>query len=118
MAFTLQGKLIAANAFIANTKYVALLIGTTELTGHGYQRGTWATSAMVVADATAIISNNANISIYTPNDDSAQDATHVAFYDALSGGNKLTEEVAFADIPAPVSGQEVRILANVIEITI
>ena len=109
MAWTVAGKLLAANAFKAATRYAALSIGRNELTGHGYSRGAVTAADMDVAAATAQITINKNIEIYAPTDGSAQDATHISFWDAASGGNPLLKPVAFADIDTPVEGQAVRI---------
>ena len=109
MTWTAKGKLIQANGFKSATRYAALSIGNVELSGHGYSRGAVTAADMDVDAASAQITINKHIVIYTPTDGNAQDATHLSFWDKATGGNQLLAPVAFADIAAPVEGQAVRI---------
>lgn len=103
---------VAANVFQNSTKYVGLAIDGTELTGHGYSRGAWITSAMTLANDTSVITNNDIVIAYTPTDSSAQDADEFAIFDAASGGNQLTEwEDLTSDVAAPELGQSLRFMS-------
>ena len=116
MAWTVNGKLVMANAFVGTIKYIALFIGNVELSGHGYTRGSVVPASMSVNNSTARITVGSAINIYTPTDASAQDATHIAIYDSATGGNQLLEPTQFTDIPAPQQGQTVQVPADMLTI--
>lgn len=115
MALTDMGKRAAMKGgLFSSTRYIALLSSsTTELSGHGYSR-----AALTAAQAS--VANNGNITgpanhpIYTADDDSAEQATHVAIYDAATGGNQLVTPGAITSPPAaPVNGQQFRLSLTV-----
>ena len=110
MPFTSAEKkrLVDGTGLTENTLYVALGIGMTELTGHGYSRGAIA-AAQVTSDANGVVTLASGQEIYTANDDSAQDSTHMRIYRSAGGGNAdaVTDWVEHNDIAAPANGQRV-----------
>ena len=110
---------VAANEFQDSTKYVGLAIDGTELTGNGYARAAWLTTEMTLANDTSVITNSAIIVAYTPTTDSAQDADEFAIFDAVSGGNQLTDwEDLTSDVAAPELGQRIQFPVDMLSITV
>lgn len=114
MAFTDFAKklLMDTEHFDANNKFVALASGASgsesELSGHGYTRGTWLTSNMTISNSGVV--TGAAFTIYQANDGSAVQAVAVALFDSASGGNQLTTWERISSPPAaPVLGQNVNI---------
>ena len=69
----------------------------------------------MAVSAAGVISTNAEITVYTPNDDAAQDVRFITFWDAQNGGNMLAyTDAEIADIAVPVNGQPVNIPAGTI----
>ena len=123
MPWTNHQKAVFATLVAASPLYVAGHTsapgsgGSDELSGHGYSRGAIA-AALLSTSATGVISLSQTIGIYTPNDDSAQDITHLSYWDAGSGGNMLIySDDAITDIEIPIQGQPVNLLAGTIIIT-
>ena len=88
--------------------------GANEFAGHGYSRGA-ITAAQTTVSPAGVISTNAEITVYTPDDDDAQDVRFITFWDAQAGGNLLAyTDVEIADIAVPVNGQPVNIPAGTI----
>ena len=118
MTFTTPEKkrLVDGNGLTESDLYVALGIGTTELTGHNYSRG-HSPAANNTSDNSGVVTIASGQEIYTPNDDSAQDSTHMRVYRSANGGDAdaVTNWIAHNDIPAPVNGQ--RVNTGVITIT-
>ena len=119
MPWTNHGKVILGTAFAGATRYVALhtanpgATGANELSGHGYSRGAIAPSQMSVNSTTGQVTTTAAVTIYTPNDSNAQDATHVSFWDAATGGNMLIyDSDAVPDVAVPANGQPVRLASG------
>lgn len=110
MPFTAAEKkrLVDGTGLTDTTLYIALGIGTTELTGHGYGRGS-STAANNTSNAAGVVTIAAGQEIYTPNDNAAQDSTHMRIYRSSSGGDTdaVTDWVAHNDIAAPANGQAV-----------
>ena len=110
MAFTTAQKkrLVDGDGLTDRSLYVALGIGTTELSGHGYSRGE-SGAANNTSDANGVVTIASGQEIYTPNDGSAQDSTHMRIYISAAGGDSdaVTDWVAHNDIAAPVNGQAV-----------
>lgn len=111
MALTAAGKNFAARSYVNENVYIALATAASdsnELVGHGYSRSTWASGQKTLNTTTTTITNSADLTVYTANDDAAQDATHVALFDAATGGNRLNDWTAITmDISAPTNGQSV-----------
>lgn len=88
--------------------------GADELVGHGYSRGMIPVAILSVSGA-GIISLSADIEIYTPSDDAAQDITHLSYWDALDVGNMLIySDIAIDDIEVPAMDRPVNLLAGTI----
>ena len=88
--------------------------GANEFAGHGYSRGAVAPAQMTV-NAAGVISTNAEIPVYTPNDDAAQDVRFITFWNMQAGGELLAyTDAEIADIAVPVNGQPVNIPAGTI----
>ena len=120
MPWTDHQKALFANLVAGSTLYVAGHTaapgsgGADELVGHGYSRGT-IVGSMLVVSAAGVISLNQTIELYTPNDDSAQDVTHLSYWDALVAGNMLAySNNTITDIDVPIDGQPVNLLAGTI----
>ena len=120
MPWTDHQKDIFANDFISNMIYVAGHTaapgsgGANELAGHGYSRGAIAPGMLSVSGA-GIISLSQTITIYTPDDDSAQDITRLSYWDSLTGGNMLIySDDEIPNIEVPVQGRPVNLLAGTI----
>ena len=101
-----------ADLFNGASKWLALGIGTTELTvANGYNRFEVVAANLTKRDSGAVdveIVVAAGLTIYTANTATAQDSTHLAFFDAAAGGNQLTDWTAHNDIEAPSNGQAVQ----------
>ena len=88
--------------------------GANEFVGHGYSRGA-ITAAQMAVNSSGVITTTEVITIYTPNDDAAQDVRYITFWDAQNGGNLLAyTDAEIADIAVPVNGQPVNIPAGTI----
>ena len=86
--------------------------GANELAGHGYSRGLIIPARMSVSSA-GVISIDQNIAIYTPDDDNAQDITHLTYWSAAVGGIvRAYSDDAIPDVLVPVSGQPVELEAG------
>ena len=99
-------RLVDGDGLTDRALYIALGIGTTELTGHGYSRGSSA-AAMNTSDANGVVTIAAGQEIYTPNDASAQDSTHMRIARSAAGVDWVTDWVAHNDIDAPANSQAV-----------
>ena len=112
MAFDNKEKVALMNARyksagnLANV-YVALGIGTTELSGKNYSRGTIPASDITVHGTTGVVTIPANKTIYTTNANDAQDSTHMRLYSTSGGNDPITDWVSHNDIAAPANGQPV-----------
>ena len=114
MAWTdyMKKRLMDTEAFNASDKYIALATSSTELSGHGYQRGRWRTSNMNVSAAGVV--TGARFEIYSATDGSAQRATRIAVFDAASGGNMILGWENISSPPAaPTQGQAVNVTPSV-----
>ena len=109
-------RLVDGTGLTENDLFIALGIGTTELVAHNYSRGR-SPAANNTSDANGVVTIAPGQEIYTPNDDSAQDSTHMRIYRSLAGGaaDAVTDWVAHNDIAAPVNGQ--RVNTGVVTIT-
>ena len=115
MAFTNEGLAEVMESGLASaTRYIALFSdASTQLSGHGYARASITTAQMSVSNA-GVITGPTNHEIYTADDASAVQATHVALYDAATGGNQLLEPEAITSPPiAPVNGQAFRLTLTI-----
>ena len=109
MPFTTSEKVRLMNPYAAMTIYVALGIGTTELSGHGYSRGASAATNNSVNQTNGVLTIAAGQTIYTPDDNNAQDSTHFRLSRHATATNQwITEWQAHNDIAAPVQGQPVQ----------
>ena len=99
-------RLVDGDGLTDRALYVALGIGTTELTGHGYSRGA-SVQANNTSDAAGVVTIASGQEIYTPNDGSAQDSTHMRIARSLAGVDWVTDWVAHNNIDAPANGQAV-----------
>ena len=115
MAFTNAGLAEVMEFGLASaTRYIALFSDvSTELSGHGYGRASITAAQMTVSNA-GVITGPANHEIYTANDGSAVQATHVALYSAATGGIQYLEPEAITSPPiAPVNGQAFRLTLTI-----
>ena len=88
--------------------------GANELAGHGYSRGAIA-AARLSATSAGVISLSQDTEIYTPDDDNAEDITHLSYWDALVGGNMVAySDVEIPDVLVPSNGQPVNLEAGTI----
>ena len=88
--------------------------GANEFAGHGYSRGA-ITAAQMSVSAAGVITTTEAITVYTPNDDDAQDVRFITFWNMQAGGSLLAyTDVEIADIAVPVNGQPVNIPAGTI----
>ena len=124
MAFTTAQKkrLVDGDGLTDRTLYVALGIGTTELSGRGYSRGS-SPAAMNSSNASGVVTIASGQEIYTcDNPSGGQDSTHMRIYTTAArptdqGGfgsitdrddaEAVTDWVPHNDIAAPVDGQRV-----------
>lgn len=111
MPFTNNEKkrLVDGTGLTDNILYIALGIGTTELTGRGYSRGS-SPAAQNSSDANGVVTIAAGQEIYTvDNAAGGQDSTHMRIYRSVGGGDAdaVTDWVAHNDIAAPVDDQRV-----------
>ena len=88
------------------TRYISLhLASGVELSGNGYARRAITTQQMEVSSA-GVITGPTNLSIYTGEDGSAQQAAQVALYDADAAGSQIYEPENITSPPAaPEEGQ-------------
>ena len=102
--------LIATEHFNSVGRYVALGISGAEIAGHGYSRKAWLPSQMNASSVSGgSITNSAILEVFTATDATAQDATQVAIFDSLSGGQQLTTwQNLSSNVAAPVNGQGIR----------
>ena len=100
-------RLVDGNGLTDRALFVRLGIGTTELTGHGYSAGESPTASNS-SDASGVVTIASGQTIYTPNDGSAQDSTHMRIARSAAGVDWVTEWVAHNDIDAPANGQAVQ----------
>ena len=99
-------RLVDGNGLTDRSLFVALGIGTTENTGHGYTRGE-STTANNSSDTAGVVTLASGQEIYTPTDGTAQDSTHMRIARSVSGTDWVTEWVAHNNIDAPANGQAV-----------
>ena len=114
MAWTNYAKnaLMDTEQFDANSKYIALAVGGTELTGSGYSRAEWTTAQMTIANDGTI--TGPEITIYTASGASAVQATQTGIFDAATTGNQWLEWETITSPPAaPVDGQDFRLTPTV-----
>ena len=97
-------RLVDGDGLTDRDLYVALGIGTTELTGHGYSRGV-STQANNTSNAVGLVTLASGQAIYSPDDDSAQDSTHMRIYRSAAGDDPVTDWIAHNDVAAPANGQ-------------
>ena len=113
MAFAATEKVALMNARYKSAGnlpnvYVALGIGTTELSGKNYSRGTIPASDITVHGTTGVVTIPANKTIYTTNANDAQDSTHMRLAAHATATNMwITDWVSHNDIEAPANGQPV-----------
>ena len=109
MAFTTSEKVRLMEHLADRTLYIALGIGTTEVTGSGYARGASPAENNTVDTSTGVLTIAAGQVVYTANDDSAQDSTHFRVYRSSGGGESdaVTDWTSHNDIEAPGNGRAV-----------
>ena len=124
MPSTEHGRNIWGDAIAAKKRYLVLFTAkpdpadpwANELADdHGYARGVVPPASMVVA-RDGDISLSADVTIYTADDDNAEDATHLAISDnpTRGQGNLLFyKSQRFSDIPAPQNERAVVIRSGV-----
>ena len=100
-------RLVDGDGITDRALYVALGIGTTELTGHGYSRGMKRGGHEHVGCGNGVVTIASGQEIYTPDDASAQDSTHMRIARSAAGVDWVTDWVAHNDIDAPANNQAV-----------
>ena len=85
-------RLVDGSGLTDRTLYVALGIGTTELTGHGYSRGA-SPQANNTSDNAGVVSIASGQEIYTPRR-RERAGQHAHAYRAFGGGGGLGDRVA------------------------
>ena len=115
MAWTDYAKnaLMGTEQFDANSKYIALAVGGTELTGSGYSRAEWITGDMTIANDGTI--TGPEITVYTASGASAVQATQVGIFGTATGtaDQWLAWETITSPPAAPVDGQDFRLTPTV-----
>lgn len=99
-------RLVDGDGLTDRSLFVALGIGTTELSGNGYSRGE-STASNNTSNAAGVVTIASGQEIYTANTDNAQDSTHMRIARSASGTDWVTNWVTHNDIAAPVNGQRV-----------